>query len=317
MDRLNRLSRIPVTVVFAVLFFFTGGSGAGAESREEAPTIDPQRFTPDITNPLFPLQPGTRWVYEGPDNEGTIERKEVVVTSDTRQVMGVTCVVVHDVVSVDGEVIEDTLDWYAQDADGNVWYFSEDTREMEGGKVVSTEGSWEAGKDGAQPGIMMEADPQVGDQYHQEYYEGQAEDMAEVLSIDEQLTVAHGSYDGVLKTKDWNPLEPGITEHKYYAKDVGTIFEEVVEGETGHLELLEMAQGEAAAEAAPAPGQESTPPDQDEDDDEDEDEGDDEDAAGTTAGYAGVLASSSRSRILAGSTRTPGPMVGARVTALM
>jgi hypothetical protein len=117
----------------------------------------------------------------------------------------------------------------------------------------------------------------------------------------------------VLQTKDWNPLEPGIVEHKYYAKDVGTIFEEAVEGETGHLELLEMTQDEAPAEAGPAPGQESTPPDQDEDDDE----GDDEEAAGATASYAGVLASSSRSRTLAGSTRTPGPMVGDRVTALM
>jgi hypothetical protein len=309
MDRLNRLSRIPVTMVFTILFFFTGGTGAGADGGEYAPTIDPQKFTTDITNPLFPLRPGTRWVYQGPDEEGTIERKEVVVTSDRRQIMGVTCVVVHDVVSVDGETIEETFDWYAQDTDGNVWYFGENTREMEGGKVVSTEGSWEAGKDGAQPGIMMKAAPQVGDRYHQEYYEGQAEDMAEVLSVDDKRTVPHGSYEGVLKTKDWNPLEPGIVEHKYYARDVGTIFEEAVEGETGHLELLEMTRDEVPAEAAPAPGEESPPPDED-------DDGDDEDAAGT-ADYAGVLASSSRSRTLAGSTRPPGPMVGARVTALM
>jgi hypothetical protein len=192
MDRLNRLPRIPVTVVFAVLFFFTGGTGADAGSGEEPPTIDPERFTAEVTNPLFPLRPGTRWVYEGPDNEGTIERKEVVVTSDTRQVMGVTCVVVRDIVSVDGEVIEDTFDWYAQDGDGNVWYFGEDTREMEGGKVVGTDGSWEAGKDGDQPGIMMKAGPRVGDRYHQEYYEGQAEDMAEVLSLDEKRAVPHG-----------------------------------------------------------------------------------------------------------------------------
>lgn len=312
MGRLNRLSRIPLTAVFTVLFFFSGGTGAGAASGEEPPTIDPKRFTADITNPLLPLRPGTRWVYEGPDDEGTVERKEVVVTSDTRQIMGVTCVVVHDVVSVDGEVIEDTFDWYAQDADGNVWYFGEDTSEMEGGKVVSTEGSWEAGQDGAQPGIMMEASPQVGDRYRQEYDEGQAEDMAEVLSLDEQVTVPHGSYEGVLKTKDWNPLEPGIVEHKYYAAGVGTIFEEAVEGETGHLELLAMTSEEASAEATPPSGQESTPPEAD-----DDDEGDDKDAVGTRTGYAGVFASSSRSRTLAGSRCTPGPMVGDRVTALM
>ena len=315
MDRLNRLSRIPVTLVFSILFFFTGGTGAGAGSGEYAPTIDPANFTTDIDNPLFPLRPGTRWVYEGPDDAGDIEHKEVVVTSEAREVMGVMCVVVHDQMSMDGELLEDTYDWYAQDKEGNVWYFGEDTKELEGGEVVKTEGSWEAGRDGAQPGIIMEADPQVGDQYRQEYYEGRAEDMAEVLALDEKVTVRHGSYEGVLKTKDWNPLEAGVVEHKYYAQGVGTIFEEKVEGETGHLELLEMTQGEAPAEVALSPGQESTPPGQDEEDDDDE--GDDEDAAGRPADYAGVLASSSRSRTLAGSTRTPGPMVGARVTALM
>ena len=286
MDRLNRLSRGRVTAVFTVMFFFTGGTGADAEGEAYSPTIDPADFTTEITNPLFPLRPGTRWVYEGPDDAGDTEHKEVVVTSETREVMGVTCVVVHDRVTMDGELVEDTFDWYAQDKDGNVWYFGEDTKEYKGGKVVKTEGSWEAGKDGAQPGIMMKADPKVGDRYRQEYYQGQAEDMAEVLSVDEQVTVAQGSHDGVLMTKDWNPLEPGISEHKYYAPGVGTIFEEVVEGETGHLELLEMTEDDAGGSAA-------------------------------ECAYAGVLASSSRSRTLAGSTRTPGPIVEASVTALM
>jgi hypothetical protein len=134
------------------------------------------------------------------------------------------------------------LDWYAQDEDGNVWYFGEDTKQLEGGKIVSTDGTWEAGKDGAQPGIMMEADPQVGDEYRQEYYEGQAEGMAEVLSLDEQVTVSYGSYENVLMTKEWNPLEPDVIEHKYYAEGVGNLLEETVEGGSGGFELLEMAE---------------------------------------------------------------------------
>jgi hypothetical protein len=160
----------------------------------------------------------------------------------------------------------------------------------------------------------MKASPQVGDQYRQEYYEGQAEDMAEVLSVDERTTVPHGSYDGVLKTKDWTPLEPGMVEHKHYATGVGTIYEEAVEGGTGHLELLEMTEGSAPAEANPPPAEESSPPDEDEDEDDGE-----ESSAGRPAesAYAGVFASSSRSRTLAGSTRRPGPMVEATVTALM
>jgi hypothetical protein len=311
MRRVNRLPRVPVTAAFSVMFFFTGGTGADAESEEYAPAIDPANFTTEVTNPFFPLPPGTRWVYEGPDDAGDIEHKEVVVTSETREVMGVTCVVVHDQMSMDGEVFEDTYDWYAQDKDGNVWYFGEDTKELEGGKVVKTDGSWEAGRDGALPGIIMKADPRVGDQYRQEYYEGKAEDMAEVLSVDERRTVPHGSFEGVLETEDWTPLEPGIVEHKHYARDVGTIYEEKVEGETGHLELLEMTEGSTRVEAAP-------PPDADADEDDDEAD-EDEDAAGRRAesAYAGVFASSSRSRTLAGSTRTPGPMVEATVTALM
>ncbi|MGH8973970.1 MAG: hypothetical protein ACRD0C_12305 [Acidimicrobiia bacterium] len=312
MARPIRSFRAPVLLILVTVFSLTSpmrifSASVGAE--EYAPQIDPADFTTEITNPLFPLRPGTRWVYEGPDEAGDIEHKEVEVTAETRQVMGVDCVIVHDQVSMDGELVEDTWDWYAQDKDGNVWYFGEDTSEYEGGKRVSTDGSWEAGKEGAYPGIVMEADPKVGDQYRQEYYEGEAEDMAEVLSVDEHVTVPQGSHDGVLKTKDWNPLEPGITEHKYYAPGVGTVFEEVVEGESGHLELLEMTEGTVGTEAAP-------PPEEDDDDGDDED---DEDAAGAPAAYAyaGVLASSSRSRTLAGSTRTPGPMVEASVTALM
>jgi hypothetical protein len=278
--------RAPVLLILVIVFSLTSPLrifSTTVRAEEYAPQIDPADFTTEITNPLFPLRPGTTWVYEGPDDAGDIERKEVVVTPETRQVMGVTCVVVHDQMSMDGELLEDTYDWYAQDKDGNVWYFGEDTKEYEGGTVVKTEGSWEAGKDGAQPGIVMKAAPGVGDRYRQEYYQGQAEDMAEVLSVDEHFTVTQGSHDGVLKTRDWNPLEPGISEHKYYAPGVGTIFEEVVEGETGHLELLEMTEGAPRAAAAPPPSEPSTPPGEDDDDEGGDEE---EDAAGSPVGPA-------------------------------
>jgi hypothetical protein len=208
-----------------------------------APQIDPAEFTTEIDNPYLPFRPGTRWVYEGTGDEGEAERIVVEVTSETRQVMGVECVVVRDTVTVDGELAEDTFDWYAQDADGNVWYFGEETSEYEDGEVVSTEGAWEAGVDGAQPGIVMEADPQPGDVYRQEYYEGEAEDMGEVLRLGEQVDVAFGSFDDVLVTRDWTPLEPDVAENKYYAQDIGMILEEKVEGGSGRAELVELTEG--------------------------------------------------------------------------
>jgi hypothetical protein len=162
----------------------------------------------------------------------------VVVTGDTKDILGVPCVVVRDTVTLDGEVIEDTFDWFAQDADGNVWYFGEDTKEYEDGEVVTTEGSWEAGVDGAEPGIVMEADPQVGDRYRQEFYEGHAEDMATVLSLDETADVPYGSYEDVLMTEDTTPLEPDVLERKFYARGVGVVLEVDVNGGGEREELV-------------------------------------------------------------------------------
>jgi hypothetical protein len=135
----------------------------------------------------------------------------------------VPCIEVRDTVTFNGELKEDTLDWYSQHRDGTVWYFGEDTKEYEHGAVTSTEGSWTAGVDGARPGIAMPAQPQVGERYRQEFYRGHAEDMAEVLSAGESATVPAGSYSGVLKTGDTTPLEPNVLEHKYYARGVGTV----------------------------------------------------------------------------------------------
>lgn len=216
-----------------------------AQDEPYAPDIDPANFVEGVDNPYFPLVPGTTFIYEGETEDGT-ERIEVAVTSETKVVLGITCIVVRDTVWVDGELIEDTYDWYAQDKDGNVWYMGEDTKEYEDGLVVSSAGSWEAGVDGAQSGIIMEADPQVGDSYRQEYYAGEAEDMAEVLSLTESADIAYGSFEKLLMTNEWTPLEPGIAEHKYYAAGVGTVLEIQVEGGSDRVELVEIFSDNSA-----------------------------------------------------------------------
>jgi hypothetical protein len=230
---------VGVAVLALVLITRDGDDEAGAY----APRIDPAEFTTDIDNPFLPLRPGNRWVYEGRGDGGEVERTVVEVTRDTRRVMGVTWVVVRDTVSGPDGVIEDTFDWVAQDAEGDVWYFGEDTKEYEDGKVVGTAGAWEAGKDGAQPGIVMKARPRVGDKYRQEFYKGEAEDRGEVLSLDETATVPFGSFDRLLKTKDDTPLEPDVVENKYYARGVGPILEVTVKGGSERNELVEFVGG--------------------------------------------------------------------------
>lgn len=205
------------------------------------PRPDASQFTTDIDNPLMPLRPGTTFVYE---NAGDGEEIRVTVTDRTKVVDGVTCVVVHDVARVNGLVIEDTHDWYAQDADGNVWYFGERTAEYEPGDPdpVSTEGSWTAGVDGAEPGVVMLADPEVGIRYRQEYYEGEAEDWAEVKSLDAQSHVPYGSFGGVLKTLDVNPLDPS-REIKFYAEGVGNVLATDRDGGREALVRIEVRGG--------------------------------------------------------------------------
>lgn len=219
--------RILTYICFCALVV-TGVTGCGGSPEEACtpdptynPSISPADFVAAVDNPMWPLVPGTRYVYQG--GEETIE---VTVTNDTKEVLGVTTLVVHDVVSIGGETIEDTYDWYAQDAAGNVWYFGEDTKEYEGGRVVSTEGSWEAGVDGAKPGIVMHATPPaIGSPYRQEYYACEAEDMAEVVSLSESVTVPYGSFDNCLQTREFTPLEPDANEYKYYRSGVGLLLE--------------------------------------------------------------------------------------------
>ena len=204
-----------------------------------APEIRTGDFVSMIDNPYMPMQPGTTRVYEG-TSDGEHEVVKVTVTQQTRQILGITCVVVRDEAWIDGQLHERTFDWFAQDVAGNVWYFGERTAEYEHGEIVSREGSWEAGVDGAKPGIVMLADPLVDAAYRQEFYEGEAEDKARVIALDERVSVPIGAFGDVLVTEDWTPLEPAVLEHKHYAPGFGVVFERLVEGGDGVLRLVEI-----------------------------------------------------------------------------
>ncbi|MGH2759573.1 MAG: hypothetical protein ACRDKJ_08415 [Actinomycetota bacterium] len=218
----------------------TSGLPQGSERVE----LDPADFTTEIDNPFWPMTPGSKWVYRETDGEGAEQRVEVTVTDKTKKVAnGIEARVVRDEVTEDGVPVEVTDDWYAQDAEGNIWYLGEETTEYEDGKPVSTEGSFEAGKDGAEAGIIMPADPKPGMKYRQEYYEGEAEDRGEIVSLDEQVEVPFGKFSDVLKTKDTNPLEPDLVEYKYYAREVGPVLAETVSGGSDREELISYTEG--------------------------------------------------------------------------
>jgi len=202
------------------------------------PVINPANFVAVIDNPFMPLIPGTTFIYEGQTAEG-LEHEEVFVTSNTKSILGVTCVEVRDTSTVNGELVEDTLDWFAQDTDGNVWYFGENAKQLAGGLIVGVEGSWTAGVDGAKPGIVMKAHPAVSDFYRQEFSLGVAEDIAEVVSLTESATVPYGSFTNCLKTEETSPLEPDALENKYYAAGIGQVLTvDLVTGD--RLELIQI-----------------------------------------------------------------------------
>lgn len=189
-------------------------------------------------NPFWPLLPGTLCRYRGETEEGT-ETTDVVVTEETREILGVECVVVRDTVFLEGVPIEDTWDWYTQDRNGNVWYFGELSIEYEDGEVSGLEGSWEAGVDGAKPGIVMMANPQVGSVYRQEFLLGEAEDAAEVLSRSATAAVEYGTFNNCLLTGEFMPIDPEVYENKYYASGVGVVLE--VNPDTGErTELVDV-----------------------------------------------------------------------------
>jgi hypothetical protein len=205
--------------------------------------LDPADFMARIDNAYWPMAPGSRWTYRETAGDGSVQQVVVTITDRTKRIAGIEATVVHDVVSEQGEVAEDTFDWYAQDKAGNVWYLGEDTKEYENGKLKTTEGSWEAEVDGAQAGIVVLAQPKVGMAYRQEHYAGEAEDRGKVLSLDERAQVPFGSFDRLLMTADTTPLEPKVLEHKYYAEGVGPVLTISVSGGGDREELVSFRRG--------------------------------------------------------------------------
>jgi len=145
-------------------------------------------FVTGFTNPYLAFDAGKVFHYEGETEDGT-ETIVVTITSDTKEIYGVMATVVSDIAYLDGEMIEKTEDWYAEDMDGNVWYFGEYSEEYEDGELVGTEGSWEAGEAGALPGVLMFANPEMGMKYQQEYLEDEAEDMAMVINLNKTVEI--------------------------------------------------------------------------------------------------------------------------------
>ena len=205
-----------------------------------ASMLGPSSFSPDITNPFLPMPVGTTFLYEG-QSDGESMSNSVVITADTKLINGVTTREVLDDVYVNGHLEERTKDWYAQDSLGNVWYFGEDTAELDvNGNVISTEGTWTAGVGGAQAGIIMEAHPHKGDFYHQELLTGVAEDVATVLttSLNKKIRVPYGTFACCLVTEEFTPLEPKVYEDKYYARNVGFIYSTMKQGGKETLALV-------------------------------------------------------------------------------
>jgi hypothetical protein len=204
------------------------------------PTFDRSNFSGHaVDNPWFPLTPGTTLVYKG-TKDGKQGTDIFHVTKRTRMVDGVLATVVEDTTTLNGRLSEHTLDWYAQDDDGNVWYVGERTAEYgRRGNVTSREGSWEAGVNGARPGIFMPAHPHVGDSYRQEFFPGHAEDHFKITSLDATVTVPYATFEHAMRTKEWTPLEPGVRDAKFYVKGIGEVLEKAV---TGPKEVFKLVQ---------------------------------------------------------------------------
>lgn len=210
------------------------GCGSGDDGKDNEAELDAAELTTKVDNPYWPMRRGSRWIYESKQ-----ERVVVSVTDEEKTVSGgIEALTLRDVATAnDGDLIEVTDDWYAQDREGNVWYLGTDAKEYEGGKVVSSSGSWEHGVDGAYGGIIMPAKPRPGLVYRQEYYKDEPEDTAKVLSVDAKVTVPFGSFDSCVETEDTTPLEPNVVERKYYARNTGPVLRTTASG-GGREELV-------------------------------------------------------------------------------
>ena len=233
---------------FAFLLVTVAIAGCGGSSPKSAsdlapihgkytPKIDAENFVARVDNPLWPLQPGTSYHYEGVRGK-TPQTDDELVLARQKQILGISATIVRDTVSEHGRAIERTLDYYAQDKQGNVWYLGEDSFERDHGRFAKASDSWLSGVDGAKPGIIMPAHPQPGDRYRQEYYpHGEALDEAHVLGERGPVTVPYGTFKRALVTSEFSPLEPQ-TEQKYYVAGVGEILERVVKGHREEFRLV-------------------------------------------------------------------------------
>jgi hypothetical protein len=218
----------------------TAASPRTSGSPQYTVSYDPADFSPNVSNPWFPLKPGTTLVYRG-TRDGQPALEQFTVTDQTQKVDGVPCRVVVDRLYLGGKLHETTRDYYSQDSKGNVWYFGEDTAELDdGGVLVGTEGTWHAGEAGAKPGIFMPARLQAGESHRQEYYPGHAEDFFQVLDLSAAVKVPYKAFSGAVLTKEWTPLEPDVLDHKYYAQGIGTVKEQSVKGPPEQLVLVEV-----------------------------------------------------------------------------
>jgi hypothetical protein len=224
-------TRIGLTTLALLLAL---GASAASSGSTSAASLDPGRFSTRIDNPWFPVIPGTTYVYTGVEG-GAQARDVLTVQPGTITIAGVKCRVVRDLLYRRGRLAERTSDWYAQDRSGNVWYFGEDTAELDRkGHVTTREGSWTAGVRGAKPGIVMLAHPVVGKTYQQEFYKGQAQDHARVIGVFRGIVGGHAE---TVLTEEWTPLEPGVLDHKLYAWGIGNVVERTVKGGNDNLEL--------------------------------------------------------------------------------
>ena len=224
----------------------TASKNQGLPQGSEPSRLDPADFTTKIDNPYWPMSPGSRWVYRETDTTGTREKVVVTVTDRTKTIAnGVEARVIRDVVTENGRPVEITDDWYAQDREGNIWYLGESVRNYENGKLVDRAGSFEAGVDGAQPGIAMPADPVPGLSYRQEYYKGEAEDKGAVITVGkERVRVPFGFFDkDVLMTRDLVPTEPKVQELKFYAPGVGPLLSVHTDDPGGRAVLVKYTRG--------------------------------------------------------------------------
>ena len=221
------------------------GCGSSDHKTSASATAPARRagFSARVTNPWFPLRPGSVYRYRG-IKDGEPSREVMTVTRRTKTVDGARCVVVSDLLYLGGRLEERTEDWYTQDRAGNVWYFGERTAELdEQGRVKSTSGSWEAGKDGAEPGIFMFARPRVGRSARQEYLKGEAEDHFQIVAGGVTVALPLETFHGALLTKEWTPLEPGVIDHKFYVRGIGTVLEQTVRGGDERNELVAFRRG--------------------------------------------------------------------------